>query len=399
MKRNAMAIVGLNYGDEGKGSMVDHMSSDRDVVVKHNGGSQAGHTVVHPIHKEKKFIFSQYGSGTFRGAATYFAPQFIVNPVYLSLERDILLRNNLATEEDLDRVWAHPSCRVATLYDVEYNQSLEKRRGEGRHGSCGHGIFATIQRNMRHPSSTFDCGLTMLELATFSEENIIYKLEQIREWYRNERCQDDAFLKIVNDKGVFEGVVETLIEESGKIKISAKPVFREEDNCGWLIFESGQGLMLSEKINPSHYPHLTPSNTGLHNIIALCKAWDADLLNVGLMTRPYITRHGAGPLPDEISKEEFLKLFPKFIDDTNEPNEWQGSLRFAPWTKQSAQHRLGLINQMKKDTDAAGMDPVFAVWVSCRQPMDPLPLELEEVFGDMVSGDSKPEHDTAELVD
>ena len=82
------AVVGKNFGDEGKGLATDYLSmlsqkADRScIVVRHNGGAQAGHTVE---RKDKRFVFRELSSGSMRGAVTFWAETFI--PTSISSRR------------------------------------------------------------------------------------------------------------------------------------------------------------------------------------------------------------------------------------------------------------------------------------------------------------------------
>lgn len=88
-----------------------------------------------------------------------------------------------------------------------------------------------------------------------------------------------------------------------------------------VIFEGAQGLMLDEG-RTDQWPHVTRSKTGLTNVIRLAHELQLDNLIVTYVTRSYLTRHGAGPLPGECAWT--------FPDSTNVTNLFQGSLRFAP---------------------------------------------------------------------
>src|SRR5574343_254507 len=74
------AVIGLNYGDEGKGMWTDYLlrNSEKPIVVRNNGGAQVGHTVV---FNNQRYIFSHLGSGTLRGAPTLFTRNTVVNPL------------------------------------------------------------------------------------------------------------------------------------------------------------------------------------------------------------------------------------------------------------------------------------------------------------------------------
>jgi len=98
--------------------------------------------------------------------------------------------------------------------------------------------------------------------------------------------------------------------------------FSEKLNYDFLVFEGGQGLMLDK--DWGDFPHVTRSRTGLTNIKNLFFDTGIELDTVIYVMRAYMTRHGAGPFPNEEPKENY----PKVIDHTNKTNEFQGSLRF-----------------------------------------------------------------------
>ncbi len=74
------AVIGANFGDEGKGLITDYLAqTGGDVVVRFNGGAQAGHTVVTP--EGRRHVFSHFGSGSFAELPTFFSQHTIVNPI------------------------------------------------------------------------------------------------------------------------------------------------------------------------------------------------------------------------------------------------------------------------------------------------------------------------------
>ena len=92
-----------------------------------------------------------------------------------------------------------------------------------------------------------------------------------------------------------------------------------------MIFETGQGLLLDQD-NEAYAPHLTSSKTGIHNPTIFLEKRGLSLEEAIYVTRPYVTRHGNGPLPCEVKRSEL----PGVGEDlTNQPNEWQGTLRYA----------------------------------------------------------------------
>lgn len=114
-----------------------------------------------------------------------------------------------------------------------------------------------------------------------------------------------------------------------------------EENYDVGVVELGQGLLLDSE-NHDYYPNLTPSRTTFHGNAQYIQLPFGDIsdLEVCYVTRTYLTRHGNGRLDNECKKEE---LSNNIEDKTNLPNEFQGSLRFAPLDVDS------LIDRINKD--------------------------------------------------
>lgn len=135
--RDISVVIGANYGDEGKGLVTDFLSNSETLVVRFNGGAQAGHTVVTP--EGQRHVFHHIGSGALRGAATLLSRFFIVNPfIFLKEVKELGFEPTVSID---------PRASVTTPYDMLLNQAVERKRGEERHGSCGLGINETVTRS------------------------------------------------------------------------------------------------------------------------------------------------------------------------------------------------------------------------------------------------------------
>ncbi|MBR3141627.1 MAG: adenylosuccinate synthetase [Clostridiales bacterium] len=323
---NIKAVIGKNFGDEGKGLATDYlaMCSERSgrscIVVRHNGGAQAGHTVE---ALGKRFIFHELSSGSFRGADTFWAPTFMPDLYKLSEERDSLAALGVA----VPKILSAPDCPLTYIDDILINMSLETRRGKYRHGSCGMGIDEAKRRSLIP-----EFKITPLEVVSGGAEAFYKKLLSIRSEYLPERLAalslDPSAMgeygDLIIDKNVLYNFCERMCRNSELITIAGESVIRAYDD---VIFEGAQGLILDEE-NNAFAPNLTSSRTGLTNP-------DAMLSRLGInepceavyVTRTYVTKHGAGRFPYE---EIFLAQGRVFADETNIRNEWQGSLRFAP---------------------------------------------------------------------
>ena len=134
-------VIGANFGDEGKGKLTDYYTKNADncIVVCSNGGAQRGHTVLKS--DGTRHVFHHFGSGTLNGADTYLPEDFILNPLVFREEWEEL--KNLGWEP---YVYVHGKCMITNPLDMMANQIIEKSRGNDKHGSCGMGIYNTIQR-------------------------------------------------------------------------------------------------------------------------------------------------------------------------------------------------------------------------------------------------------------
>lgn len=330
--KKAKIVIGANFGDEGKGLMTDYFcrkaaeAGERCLVICHNGGAQRGHTV--QTRKGLRHVFHHFGSGTFAGADTWFSEDFIVNPMVFRSEWEELERLGYTP-----RVWMHPQCRITTPFDMILNQLIEEKRSDARHGSCGMGIYETIKRYER-----MNGGLER------------YTLHQIRDqdFYPQVKKQklflDKEWRAIVESDALMTHYLDDLEFMKNRVNLSGISLFSCYDT---LVFEGGQGLLLDQN-NREYFPHLTPSNTGLKNPQRLLSDWEKAQsrdsasrrsceTEVCYVTRPYITRHGAGRLDTACAKEEINAAM---RDLTNLPNPYQGILRYGKMNPEQLKQRI-----------------------------------------------------------
>jgi len=301
-------VIGANYGDEGKGMTVNHLAYTTTLVVRFNGGAQAGHTV---IHNGVRHVFHNFGSATMKGAATFLGPKFAIDPVSFFNEANELsgkINHKLV-------VIADPRCIVVTPYDIILNQLSEIKRGSNRHGSCGMGFGEAVRRN-NDPlfSFTIEDMRNEYHLTAVMDKLNPYFWKRFEEIVKDDSLRSEAQRMIDDMKDRF---INDLYDFVKLIPICEFDGI--EKNYNHIIFEGAQGLRLDQ--NSPDFPHVTYSNTGLDNVLELLNK-DRHELAVWYVTRPYLTRHGAGPLNNECLYD--------IIDETNKPNDYQGNLRFAP---------------------------------------------------------------------
>lgn len=314
----AQVIIGAGFGDEGKAVMTDYFThkliNQNPIVIRYNGGSQASHTVKTP--DGIKHVFRHFGSGTLQSVPTYLTKEFIVNPIFFNEEFDTLSSYNSGRLCILASM--HPDCRVTTPYDILLNHIVESHR-HNKHGTCGIGIFETIKRHEKIPLRVADLSLytkreKLVKLFDTIKQYVISRIEEYNITITNEQSEllelnvVDAFL---NDIRLF----------LNRTSIRSYESLKEYDTY---IFESAQGLLLSEKYGTM--PHCTPSDPGLGTPLELCTFLNVKSINVCYVTRCYATRHGNGPLPNEQSPESLNLVI---TDETNVDNEHQGAFRYA----------------------------------------------------------------------
>jgi adenylosuccinate synthase len=319
--KSVKVVIGSLWGDEAKGHMTQiltHNSSDNTIVVRFNGGCQASHTV--ECSDGKRHAFKHHASGIFSKAATYLSNHFIVNLTQFIFESDELTK----LLGFMPTVYVNPKSIVSTIYDEMINQEIENNRGDKRHGSCGFGINETVMR------CKTDYRITVADL--FSEETLRKKFEKIRTEYVPMRLKNEYGLSIDDLSDSFKKVLQDNMQTEyflffakcflQRVGVYSNQILYTYDT---VIFEGAQGLLLDQN-NKEMAPHLTTSNTGTKNVMeildSLCYSGPIEIF---YMCRVYMTRHGAGPFPHELSDIPYEK----FEDKNNVPNRFQGLLRFS----------------------------------------------------------------------
>lgn len=247
---------------------------------------------------------------------------------------------------------------VTTPFDMLLNQLVEQKRGESRHGSCGLGIGETIERGEKFLK------LTAQHLT--DETSLIGKLLAIRDTWVEIRKQqlglDNSQDHILKSDVLIENYlndVRFMIAQS--IIVNGAETIQAAHNP---VFEGAQGLLLDQ--DHEFFPHVTRSNTGIKNMLALAAEASIREVEVYYMTRAYLTRHGAGPLMDELPRLPW-----KIVDETNISNDWQGSLRFANLNVD--QLKKSIFDDLKSNYSNIKIKPRIAI-TCLDQVSAPLPI-------------------------
>ena len=320
----ASAVIGMNYGDEGKGHITNFLCNNKTLNIRFNGGGQAAHAVF--MDDGRNHIFHHFGSGTMSGARTMLTHHFIVNPIIFLQEF-----NELNKKFPMREVFIDPRCPVTTLYDMMINTftSWVKKKTD----TTGLGINETIERTQYRQLS-----INMNSVMTWSDDKIFKTLKQIRDEYVPYRIKKLRFDMDDFDLYFAERIkypAKTIIEYIEAIKHMRKfavvypddsliDKFLTKEPGRNLIFEGAQGMLLDQR-RKKDFPYLTRSNTDLTNVMSVLRTCRSQIeLDVYLVTRAYLTRHGEGPMFHEVKD-----IADSWEEPTNPDNPFQGKMRYG----------------------------------------------------------------------
>jgi adenylosuccinate synthase len=287
----ASIVIGLGFGDEGKGvtvnSLVSHLGNAHNtIVVKFSGGAQAAHTV---MYDDTKHVFASFGSGTLQGASTYLTEDYLLDPQAMLTEKIVLEEKDIT----IPTVYVHPLAKIVTPFDIAEGRKDAATKYDG---TCGMGIGATMKRNLSpyklyakdlfHPKI---CRKKLYAIADYYEEgwnhhDINMFMEELKHF--NILCRDYNILTAYHN----------------------------------IIFEGSQGVMLD--MEHGIFPNVTYASTTSKNALKVCDILGIDKITRYYVTRAYQTRHGNGWMSNEgdvkISRNE---------EETNITGKYQGKFR------------------------------------------------------------------------
>jgi adenylosuccinate synthase len=341
------AVIGANYGDEGKGLVTNFLARKAisenkcPIVVLNNGGAQRGHTV---IVGHNKHIFHHFGSGTMQGAATYIADKFILNPIVFVNEYQELCELGYTP-----RITADYKCLVSTPYEMLCSQIVCDFLGIN--DTCGLGIWETVKQfeednDAIHDYYWYDCRLKNQKGIDEIKEYLKHKREDLTRLVVSILESKD---KLDSDSKI--DILKTIVEHTAKINIeglhehwisdlrnmidifnkNVDITYKLMENPTVIIVENGQGILL-DRFKDKRYG--TPSRTGAEGVCDFISNYFLSTqikkatVELVYVSRPYITRHGDGPLDNIIEDNNIISMLAS-RDTTNVPNDYQGTMRFA----------------------------------------------------------------------
>ncbi len=277
--------VGLDKGDECKGSMVDFLASKYGGnVVRYCGGSQCAHNVVSSgIHH----TFSQFGSGTFVGLKTIISKFTLIDPIGILVEGEKLETKGIS--DPFEKLLISENSLVITPYQIICGKIKEILRTTKK-GTCGRGVGETVIDERTNPAFSIRAkDLLRPDLEYKLKTLKMLKLDQIEQLASNEET------KILLEE--FEmyspkGLAKIYLELTKRVGILSDEEIQKIIQTQNNIFEAAQGTILD--CDYGFKPNITQTRTSIANALELLGEKEAVIL--GLL-RPYSVRHGAGPFP------------------------------------------------------------------------------------------------------
>ena len=279
-------IVGGQWGDEGKGKIVDLLSKEANIVARYQGGSNAGHTV---YHNDKKIVLHQIPTGILReNNLCILGKGMVVDPDGIVEEIECLNNNNI---EYNNRIIIDYYSHIVTPLHKLIDQINEEKSG-GKIGTTCKGIGPTYQDKYQR------IGIRAIDLLDISllkdklENRIKMGLD------RNEISSDDLLNINLNDFYNSCKIIKSFIKDSFPI------LFNKSSRN--ILIEGAQGTLLD--IDHGTFPYVTSSNCSSGGISTGLGIPGNQLNNIIGIFKAYVTRVGGGPFPTELFDDNGAKL-------------------------------------------------------------------------------------------
>ncbi|HWV94889.1 MAG TPA: adenylosuccinate synthase [Vicinamibacterales bacterium] len=284
MSKTNIAVLGAQWGDEGKGKIVDMLTPHFAAVARYQGGHNAGHTV---YVKGKKFVLHLIPSGILHpGVMCVIGNGVVIDPQALFVEIDELARNGIGVE---GRLLVSEKAHIILPYHRELDVLSEARRGERKIGTTSRGIGPAYEDKIgRRGIRVCDLLGDRDALAEEVRENVSARNRIIKE-------------STLDWKPVFDQVVaagERMRPWVTDVSLALHRLMAEGKN---VMFEGAQATLLD--IDHGTYPFVTSSNASVGGVCTGLGVAPRAIGGVLGVAKAYTTRVGEGPLPTELSGE------------------------------------------------------------------------------------------------
>ncbi len=284
----AVIIVGTQWGDEGKGKIVDIYAQEADVIARFQGGNNAGHTLV---VEGKQTILHLIPSGILHsGKICILGNGMVINPKVLIQEIDELQERQLLPADT--KLCISNNAHIVMPYHMRVDLAREARRGKAKIGTTGRGIGPAYEDKMSRVGIRL-CDL--LDDQVFREKlakNIVEKNFYLTEFCKEEPVDSDA---IYNE---YKAYADRLREYAANTSLIIDKALRSGNH---ILFEGAQGCHLD--IDHGTFPFVTSSNTVAGSACCGSGIGPTRIDGVVGICKAYTTRVGSGPFVTELTDE------------------------------------------------------------------------------------------------
>jgi adenylosuccinate synthase len=279
-----VVIIGTQWGDEGKGKVVDLLAEHADIVVRFQGGNNAGHTMV---VQGKQFISHLVPSGILQGKTCYLGNGMVIDPGVLLEELDYLSEHGISVGPDQIRI--SEKAHVIMPYHKSLDHARELKKGDDKIGTTGRGIGPCYEDKATRR------GIRFIEL---TNSNVF--AERVKRILEEKNFNLENYLSAEPLKA--DEIIETYAAYAARLapyvgNISVE-LHRSLKNGKQILFEGAQGTHLD--IDHGTYPFVTSSNTLSGNACCGAGIGPKEIHQVIGIVKAYTTRVGRGPFPSEL---------------------------------------------------------------------------------------------------
>lgn len=286
MSKNVV-ILGTQWGDEGKGKLVDLLCEQAAAVVRYQGGHNAGHTLI--INGEKTVLRLMPSGILHEGVQCLIGNGVVLSPDAFLQEMSELENRGVPV---CDRLRISSACSILLPYHILIDQAREKARGNNKIGTTGRGIGPCYEDKVARR------GIRMMDF--FHPDTLAEKIKLIAD-YHNFQLKNYFH----QDELSYESVMEKLFIQIEKIRplivdvTATLSVLKQAKKN--ILFEGAQGTLLD--IDLGTYPFVTSSNTTAGAVSTGTGFGPCYIDAVLGVTKAYVTRVGSGPFPTELHDE------------------------------------------------------------------------------------------------
>ncbi len=321
-----VVVIGTQWGDEGKGKIVDLLTDQASAVVRFQGGHNAGHTLV--INGEKT-VLHLIPSGILRdNVLCLIGNGVVVSPAALIEEMEMLMARGVPVT---DRLRISEACPLILPYHIALDHAREIARGSKAIGTTGRGIGPAYEDKVARRGLRVGDLLHRERFAAKLGEVLDYHNFALKHYYKAEPVD---FQKVLDETWVLGERVTPLIADIPEL------LHQYQVNGESVMFEGAQGSLLD--IDHGTYPYVTSSNTVAGNAANGTGVGPMSFSYILGITKAYTTRVGSGPFPTELMDDHGRYLAKR----GNEFGSTTGRARRCGWFDAIALRRSMQINSV-----------------------------------------------------